>query len=59
MSILFDSDYGFSKQEIQQIIDMKREYLRDTYGIVINDDPSSIYNIIAISLSLKEYELMN
>ncbi|WP_434757555.1 DUF276 domain-containing protein (plasmid) [Borrelia puertoricensis] len=58
MSILFDPDFGTLKQDIQQIINTKREYLRDMYGITINNDPTSIYNIIASSLAIKEYELI-
>ncbi|AHH07011.1 Hypothetical protein BCD_0945 (plasmid) [Borrelia crocidurae DOU] len=58
MSIAFDSDFGIQKQDIKQLVNAKREYLRNKYNIVINDDPSTIYNIIATSLAIKECELI-
>ncbi|WP_338321105.1 DUF276 domain-containing protein [Borrelia miyamotoi] len=59
MSIIFDPDFGFLKQNIKSIIDIKREYLMQMYNIVINDDPSSVYNIIATSLSIVEEQIIN
>ncbi|ACH94028.1 DUF276 domain-containing protein [Borrelia duttonii] len=59
MSILFDSDVGVLKKNIEQIVNAKRQYLRDNYKILINDDPASIYNIIATSLAFIECELID
>ncbi|AHH03887.1 Hypothetical protein BHY_0936 (plasmid) [Borrelia nietonii YOR] len=59
MSILFDPDFGILKQNIQQIVNAKRAYLRDMHGIVINNDPSSIYNIIATSLATIEEQIID
>ncbi|WP_210360453.1 DUF276 domain-containing protein, partial [Borreliella garinii] len=51
MSIVFDSDFGILKRTIKDIVKTKREYLRSSYGIIIDDNDSSIYNIIASSLA--------
>ncbi|UPA18542.1 DUF276 domain-containing protein [Borrelia puertoricensis] len=59
MSIAFDNNFGILKQNISQIINTKREYLKQTHGIVIKDDPSSIYNIIAASLATVEEQIIN
>ncbi|EEF84009.1 DUF276 domain-containing protein (plasmid) [Borreliella spielmanii] len=59
MSIVFDSDFGVLKRTIKDIVRSKREYLRVTYGINIDDSNSSIYNIIASSLALIEEEIIN
>lgn len=59
MSIIFDSNFGILKQSIKSIIDIKREYLMQMYNVVINDDPSSVYNIIATSLSIVEEQIIN
>uniref|UniRef100_UPI0004665D15 DUF276 domain-containing protein n=2 Tax=Borrelia hispanica TaxID=40835 RepID=UPI0004665D15 len=55
----FDSDFGILKQNIKQIVETKRENLRNMHRIVINDDPSSIYNIIATSLAIIEEQIIN
>ncbi len=59
MSIVFDSDFGILKRTIKDIVRSKREYLRVNYGINIDDNQSSIYNIIASSLALIEEEIIN
>ncbi|WP_418909632.1 DUF276 domain-containing protein (plasmid) [Borreliella lanei] len=59
MSIVFDSDFGILKRTIKDIVRSKREYLRVNYGINIDDNQSSIYNIIASSLALIEEEVIN
>ncbi|QTL84213.1 DUF276 domain-containing protein (plasmid) [Borrelia miyamotoi] len=59
MSIIFDPNFGVLKQNIKSIIDIKREYLMQMYNVVINDDPSSIYNMIATSLSIVEEQIIN
>ncbi|WP_210362475.1 DUF276 domain-containing protein [Borreliella garinii] len=59
MSIVFDSDFGILKRTIKDIVKSKREYLRVSYGINIDDNHSSIYNIIASSLALIEEEIIN
>ncbi|WP_215540057.1 DUF276 domain-containing protein [Borreliella bavariensis] len=59
MSIVFDSDFGILKRTIKDIVKSKREYLRVSYGINIDDHHSSIYNIIASSLALIEEEIIN
>ncbi|MCD2386113.1 DUF276 domain-containing protein [Borreliella burgdorferi] len=59
MSIVFDSDFGILKRTIKDIVRAKREYLRVNYGINIDDNQSSIYNIIASSLALIEEEIIN
>ncbi|WP_210371861.1 DUF276 domain-containing protein, partial [Borreliella garinii] len=58
MSIVFDSDFGILKRTIKDIVKSKREYLRVNYGINIDDNNSSIYNIIASSLALIEEEVI-
>ncbi|ACN93431.1 conserved hypothetical protein (plasmid) [Borreliella finlandensis] len=59
MSIVFDSDFGILKRTIKDIVKSKREYLRANYAINIDDNNSSIYNIIASSLALIEEEIIN
>ncbi|WP_210361736.1 DUF276 domain-containing protein [Borreliella valaisiana] len=59
MSIVFDSDFGILKRTIKDIVKTKREYLRSSYGIIIDDNDSSIYNIIASSLALIEEEIID
>ncbi|MCD2332797.1 DUF276 domain-containing protein [Borreliella americana] len=59
MSIVFDSDFGVLKRTIKDIVRSKREYLRVNYSINIDDNNSSIYNIIASSLALIEEEIIN
>ncbi len=59
MNIVFDSDFGILKRTIKDIVKSKREYLRVSYGINIDDNHSSIYNIIASSLALIEEEIIN
>ncbi len=59
MSIVFDSDFGILKRTIKDIVKSKREYLRVKYGINIDNNHSSIYNIIASSLALIEEEIIN
>ncbi|MCD2309571.1 DUF276 domain-containing protein, partial [Borreliella burgdorferi] len=59
MSIVFDSDFGILKRTIKDIVRSKREYLRVNYGINIDDNQSSIYNIIASSLALIEEEIID
>ncbi|WP_210368833.1 DUF276 domain-containing protein [Borreliella garinii] len=59
MSIVFDSNFGILKRTIKDIVKSKREDLRINYGINIDDNHSSIYNIIASSLALIEEEIIN
>ncbi|AHH11494.1 Hypothetical protein BCO_0008300 (plasmid) [Borrelia coriaceae ATCC 43381] len=59
MSIIFDPNFGILKQNISQIVETKKEYLMQMYNVVISDDPSSIYNIIATSLSIVEEQIIN
>ncbi|WP_420025159.1 DUF276 domain-containing protein (plasmid) [Borreliella yangtzensis] len=59
MSIVFDSDFGILKRTIKDIVKSKREYLRVNYEINIDDNHSSIYNMIAYSLALIEEEIIN
>lgn len=59
MSIVFDSDFGILKRTIKDVVKTKREYLRNSYGIIIDDNNSSIYNIVASSLALIEEEIIN
>ncbi|WAZ71027.1 DUF276 domain-containing protein (plasmid) [Borrelia miyamotoi] len=59
MSIIFDPNFGILKQNIKSIINIKREYLMQMYNVTINDDPSSVYNIIATSLSIVEEQIIN
>ncbi|XOU12957.1 DUF276 domain-containing protein (plasmid) [Borreliella americana] len=59
MSIVFDSDFGILKRTIKDIVKSKKEYLRNNYGINIDDNNGSIYNIIAYSLALIEEEVIN
>ncbi|ACK74378.1 MULTISPECIES: DUF276 domain-containing protein [Borreliella] len=59
MSIVFDSDFGILKRTIKDIVKSKKEYLRNNYGINIDDNNGSIYNIIASSLALIEEEVIN
>lgn len=59
MSIIFDPNFGILKQNISQIVKTKKEYLMQMYNVVISDDPSSIYNIIATSLSIVEEQIIN
>ncbi|WP_330730545.1 DUF276 domain-containing protein [Borrelia turicatae] len=59
MSIIFDPNFGILKQKISQIVKTKKEYLMQMYNVVISDDPSSIYNIIATSLSIVEEQIIN
>ncbi|PRR32196.1 DUF276 domain-containing protein [Borreliella burgdorferi] len=59
MSIVFDSDFGILKRTIKDIVKTKKEYLRNNYGINIDDNNGSIYNIIASSLALIEEEVIN
>ncbi|WP_417861792.1 DUF276 domain-containing protein (plasmid) [Borreliella americana] len=59
MSIVFDSDFGILKRTIKDIVKSKREYLLVNYDINIDDNHSSIYNIIASSLALIEEEVIN
>ncbi|WP_417861700.1 DUF276 domain-containing protein [Borreliella andersonii] len=59
MSIVFDSDFGILKRTIKDIVKTKKEYLRNNYGINIDDNNGSIYNIIASSLALIEEEIIN
>lgn len=59
MSIIFDPNFGVLKQNISEIVEAKREYLMQMYNVVISDDPSSIYNMIATSLSIVEEQIIN
>ncbi len=59
MSIVFDSDFGILKSTIKNIVKSKRDYLRVNYGINIDDNHSSIYNIITSSVALIEEEIIN
>ncbi|ACL34723.1 conserved hypothetical protein (plasmid) [Borreliella garinii PBr] len=45
MSIVFDSDFGILKSTIKDIVKFKKDYWRVNYGINIDDNHSSIYNI--------------
>ncbi|WP_210382094.1 DUF276 domain-containing protein, partial [Borreliella garinii] len=42
--MVFDFDLGILKRTIKDIVKSKREYLRVSYGINIDDNHSSIYN---------------
>ncbi|WP_247067271.1 DUF276 domain-containing protein [Borrelia puertoricensis] len=59
MSILFDPDFGTLKQDIQQIINTKREYLKDMFGITFNNDPTQFsVSLCYCTNKIKKYEMI-
>ncbi len=59
MSVVFDSNFGILKHKIKDIVKSKIEYLSVNYGINIDNNNSSTYNIIAFSLALIEEEVID
>lgn len=57
MSTFFDKDFGVIPYGLYEIVELKKQWLKDNHNITMSSD-ANIYHIIASSLAILEVELV-